>query len=200
MISLHWLLASCVLVDVPLMNDISVTRLEKRAWTQDTIEAVESLAASRGAWGREMLGDELLRCDVLYLATGEARPTAFLLVARVRLPVGAERLDARYLGLGAAQDEASAGAVMARFTADVRADEKRRRTRLVLFTTAVVSLAAFTAPATWTALQPGPDASLFAELLPVRDAARAWIPACGDRLLFHCSRSPGVRGAPAHAA
>ncbi len=131
------------------MNDISVTRLEKRAWTHETIEAVERLVAARGTWGRDLLGDELLRCDELYLGTGEHGPCAFLLVARVRLPVGPERRDARYLGLGAAQDEAGGAAVMARFTADARSEEERRRTPLVLFTTTAMPLTASTAQARW---------------------------------------------------
>ncbi len=183
------------------MNDISVTRLEKRAWTHETIEAVERLVAARGTWGRDLLGDELLRCDELYLGTGEHGPCAFLLVARVRLPVGPERRDARYLGLGAAQDEAGGAAVMAQFTADARSEEQRRRTRLVLFTTTAMPLAASTAQARWADLERGPDATLFAELLPVADAARAWLPASGGRLLFHCALPPFKESSvPAQAA
>ncbi len=182
------------------MNDISVTRLEKRAWTHETIQAVERLVAARGAWGHDMLGDELLRCDELYLGMGENGPCAFLLVARVRLPVGPERRDARYLGLGAAQDEAGGAAVMAQFTADARSEEERRHIRLVLFTTTAMPLAASTAQVRWANLERGPDAALFAELLPIADAARAWLPACRHRLLFHCSLPPVGQGVPAQAA
>ena len=137
---------------------------------------------------------------MLYLGTRANRPCAFLLVARVRLPVGAERRDARYLGLGTAENGASAAAVMARFTADGRSEEERRRTRLVLFTATAKSLAAFTAQAMWTALEPGPDAALFAELLPVADAARAWLPGSRERLLFHCPRPHARPAAPSQAA
>lgn len=183
------------------MNDISVTRLEKRAWTPETIEALERLVAARGHRGRDLLGDELLRCDELYLGTGEKGPCAFLLVARVRLPVGPERRDARYLGLHAAQDEAAAGAVLARFTADARSEEERRGTRLILFTTTALPLAASTAQTRWADLERGRDGTLFAELLPVADAARAWLPASGGRLLIHCSPPPvSEAGVPAQAA
>lgn len=185
------------------MDDICVTRLEKRSWTQDTIEAMERLVAPSGAPEGAVLADELLRCDILYLETGAEGPRAFLLVARVRLPVGAECRDARYVGLSAARDESSCAALMARFTADAQAEAERRRTRLVLFTTTATPVAARAAQTTWSDLQPVPDASFQEELHPVADAARAWLAvdqARGERRLFFCSLPSASRRVPAQAA
>jgi hypothetical protein len=70
------------------MCDISVTTLEKGAWTPDLIDGMARLVAPSYAPGCAVLADELLRCDLLYLAADAEGPRAFLLVARVRLPVG----------------------------------------------------------------------------------------------------------------
>lgn len=161
------------------MGDISVTRLEKGAWTQDLINGLAGLVAPTYAPGCAVLADELLRCDLLYLASDAEGPCAFLLVARVRLPVGPERQEVRYLGLSGARDEQSGAAVLARFTIDAQAEEAARRKRLMLFTSIATPLAVRTARAFWTDVQPAPDGSFREEFLSLADAARAWLGASG---------------------
>jgi len=193
-------LAFCVLFRAPPMDDSAVARLEKTAWTHETLATLQQLVASRGGAGRDRLEDALLRCDLLYLVGGTSGPRAFLLVARVRLPVGAERREARYVGLGAAQDPASAIEVMAQFTADARAEEEGRRTRLVLFTTESEPSTACSALTGWNRLEAAVDGPSSAELLPFADAARAWLAAGAARLLFHSAPLPTQRSVPARAA
>ena len=161
------------------MSDIRVTRLEKGAWSEDVIAGIEGLAAPTLPPGSGLLADELLRCDLAYVASDAEGPRAVLLVARVRLPVGPERREGRYLGLMAARDESSQAAIMARFTADAQEEEASRRTRLVLFTATATALAVRTASAFWADVQPAPDGSFREELLPLADAARAWLGAGG---------------------
>ena len=162
------------------MSDISVTRHEKGAWTEEVFEALASLLGPGGGPGRAMLEHELLRCDLLYVAHDGDGPCAFLLGARVRLTVGPERRPARYLGLSVARSDRGADAVLARFTTDARDEEESRGVRVVLFTTAATPVAVRTAQAFWTDLQPAPDASFRADVLPVADAARAWLGATGS--------------------
>ena len=162
------------------MSDISVTRHEKGAWTDEVFEALARLLGPGSGPGRAVLEHELLRCDLLYLACDAEGPCAFLLAARVRLPVGPERRQARYLGLSVARSDRGAESVLERFTADARDEEESRGVRLVLFTAASSPLAVRTAQAFWADVQPAPDASFRAEVLPVADAARAWLGATGS--------------------
>jgi hypothetical protein len=157
------------------MSDNFVTRHEKGAWTEDVVEALERVLRQGGNAGRPALEHELLRCDLLYLARDAEGPTAFLFVAHVRLPVGPELREARYLGLSAARDEESGAAVFERFASDARAEEQKRGRRLLLFTTAGTPFAVRTAHDFWADVQPARDASFRAEVLPLADAARAWL-------------------------
>jgi hypothetical protein len=177
------------------MSDISVTTLEKGAWTQELVDALARLVAPSYAPGCAVLADELLRCDLLYLATDAEGPCAFLLVARVRLPVGPEHRQARYLGLSGARDERSGAAVIARFTADVQDEEEARGKRLLLFAATAAPAAVRNAHAFWTDVQPAPDGSFREELLPLADAARAWLGAggCADRPFVLSRLARGIR-------
>lgn len=161
------------------MSDIFVTRHEKGAWTDEVVEALERVQGNGGNAGWPAFESELLRCDVLYLARDAEGPRAFLFVARVRLPVGPERREARYLGLSGALDEQSGGAVLEQFAADARDEEQRRGRRLLLFTTAGTPFAVRTAHDFWADVQPARDASFRADVLPLADAARAWLGATG---------------------
>jgi hypothetical protein len=118
------------------MSDIHVTRHEKGAWTDEVFEALARLLGPGSGPGRAILEHELLRCDLLYLARDAEGPCAFLLGARVRLPVGPERRQARYLGLSVARSDRGNDAVLEQFTADARDEERSRGVRLVLFTAA----------------------------------------------------------------
>jgi hypothetical protein len=179
-ISLERPLASDVLLHGDPMSDISVTRHEKGLWTDEVFEALASLLGPGSGPGRAALEHELLRCDLLYLARDAEGPCAFLLAARVRLPVGPERRQARYLGLSVARSDAGAESVLERFTADARDEEESRGVRLVLFTAASSPVAVRTAQSFWADVQPAPDASFRDEVLPVADAARAWLGATGS--------------------
>src|SRR5215813_4010851 len=128
-------LASHVLVPGVPMSDISVTRHEKGAWAQDVVEALDRVLGQGGSTGRPALEQELLRCDLLYLAHDAEGPKAFLFVARVRLPVGPERREARYLGLSVAWDEERGASVLERFAEDARDEEQSRLRCLVPVTT-----------------------------------------------------------------
>jgi len=173
--SLGCRLASRVLLGRTPMSDISVTRHEKGAWTDEVFEAIGRLLGPGTGPGRAVLEHELLRCDLLYLATDLDGPCAFLLGARVRLPVGPERRPARYLGLSVARSERGHEALLERFTAEARDEEESRGVRVVLFTAAATPLAVRTAETHWSDLQPAPDASFREDVLPVADAARAWL-------------------------
>jgi len=162
------------------MNDIFVTRHEKGAWSEEVFEALASLLGPGSGPGRAILEHELLRCDLLYLASDAEGLCAFLLGARVRLPVGPERRQARYLGLSVARCDRGNSAVLERFTADAREEEESRGVRLVVFTAAATPLAVRTAETFWCDLQPASDASFRDEVLPVADAARAWLGATGS--------------------
>jgi len=188
-------LASGVLVDRTPMSDISVKRLEKGAWTHELIDGLARLVAPSYAPGCAVLADEILRCDLLYLATDAEGPRAFLLVARVRLPVGPERREARYLGLSGAADERSGAAVLARFTADAQNEEEARGSRLLLFTTTATPFGVRNAHAFWSDVQPAPNGSFREELLPQADAARAWLGAsgCAERPFVLSRLARGVR-------
>src|SRR5262249_34838355 len=122
------------------MSEVAVARVEKGGWDPAPIEGMERLAASVRGPDPTVLADELLRGDRLYVARDAQGLAAFMLVARVRLPVGPECRHARYLGLTVArQDEggsAAAQAVRARLISDARAEEARLRRRLLLFSTA----------------------------------------------------------------
>jgi len=179
-ISLERPLASNVLFGRGPMSDISVTRHEKGAWTDEVFEALASLLGPGSGPGRMVLENELLRCDLLYLARDAEGPCAFLLAARVRLPVGPERRQARYLGLSVARSDGGAESVLERFTTDAREEEESGGMRLVLFTAASSPVAVRTAQTFWADVQPAPDASFRAEVLPVADAARAWLGATGS--------------------
>ena len=163
------------------MNDIFVTRHEKGVWTEDVVEALDRVLGQNGNTGRPALENELLRCDLLYLARDAEGPMAFLFVARVRLPVGPDRREARYLGLSAARDEESGAAVLEQFAADARDEEQCRGRRLLLFTTAGTPFAVRTAHDFWADVQPARDASFRNEVLPLADAARAWLGATGGQ-------------------
>ena len=162
------------------MNDIFVTRHEKGAWSDEVFEALARLLGPGSGPGRAILEHELLRCDLLYLATDAEGPCAFLLGARVRLPVGPERRQARYLGLSVARSDPGSAAVLESFTADAREEEESRGVRLILFTAAATPLAVRTAETFWTDVQPASDASFREEVLPLADAARAWLGATGS--------------------
>ncbi len=177
------------------MSDISVTKLQKGAWNHDLIDGMARLVAPSYAPGCSVLTDELLRCDLLYLAADAEGPCAFLFVARVRLPVGAERREARYLGLSGARDERSAAAVLARFSTEAQDEEEARGNRLCLFTTTATPLALRDARAFWADVQPAPDGSFREELLPLADAARAWLGAsgCAERPFVLSRLARGIR-------
>jgi hypothetical protein len=162
------------------MSDIFVTRHEKGAWSDEVFEALARLLGPGSGQGRAVLEHELLRCDLLYLASDAEGPCAFLLGARVRLLVGPERRQARYLGLSVARSERGSEAILERFTTDAREEEESRGVRLVLFTAAATPLAVRTAEAFWSDVQPASDASFREEVLPVADAARAWLGAAGS--------------------
>lgn len=162
------------------MSDIFVTRHEKGAWSDEVFEALARLLGPGTGPGRAILEHELLRCDLLYLASDAEGPCAFLLGARVRLPVGAERRQARYLGLSVARSDRGSAAVLERFTADAREEEESRGVRLVVFTAAATPLAVRTVEAFWSDVQPAADASFRDEVLPLADAARAWLGATGS--------------------
>lgn len=162
------------------MSDIFVTRHEKGAWSEEVFEALASLLGPGIGPGRAILEHELLRCDLLYLATDAEGLCAFLLGARVRLPVGPERRQARYLGLSVARSDRGNAAVLERFTADARDEEESRGVRLVVFTAAATPLAVRTVEEFWCDVQPASDASFRDEVLPVADAARAWLGATGS--------------------
>src|SRR5262250_1659709 len=125
-ISLVWRLASHVLIPRTPMSDIFVTRHEKGAWSDEVFEALAILLGPGSGPGRAVLEHELLRCDLLYLASDAEGPCAFLLGARVRLPVGPERRQARYLGLSVARSDRGNAALLDRFTADAREEEETR--------------------------------------------------------------------------
>ena len=161
------------------MSDIFVTRHEKGAWPEDGVEGLERLLGQGGTSGRSALEHELLRCDLLYLARDAEGPRAFLLVARVRLPVGPERREARYLGLSAARDERSGAALLERFAADARDEERSRGVAWCSSPPPGRRFAVRTAQAFWADVQPAPDASFRAEVLPLADAARAWLGTIG---------------------
>jgi len=173
--SLAGRLASRVLFRRTPMSDIFVTRHEKGAWTDEVFAAMARLLGPGSGPGRAVLEHELLRCDLLYLATDLDGPCAFLLGARVRLPVGPERRPARYLGLSVARSDQGHEALLERFTAEARDEEESRGVRVVLFTAAATPLAVRTAETFWSDLQPAPDASFREDVLPVVDAARAWL-------------------------
>jgi len=162
------------------MSDIFVTRHEKGAWSDEVFEALASLLGASSGPGRAILEHELLRCDLLYLASDAEGPCAFLLGARVRLPVGPERRQARYLGLSVARSDEGSAAILDRFTADAREEEETRGVRLVVFTAAATPLAVRTVEAFWSDVQPASDASFRDEVLPLADAARAWLGATGS--------------------
>jgi len=162
------------------MSDIHVTRHEKGAWTDEVFEALARLLGPGSGPGRAILEHELLRCDLLYLARDAEGPCAFLLGARVRLPVGPERRQARYLGLSVARSDRGNDAVLEQFTADARDEERSRGVRLVLFTAAATPLAVRAAEAYWSDMQPATDASFRDDVLPLADAARAWLGATGS--------------------
>jgi hypothetical protein len=162
------------------MSDIFVTRHEKGAWSDEVFEALAMLLGPGSGPGRAILEHELLRCDLLYLASDAEGPCAFLLGARVRLPVGPERRQARYLGLSVARSDPGSAAVLERFTADARDEEQARGVRLVVFTAAATPLAFRTVETFWSDVQPASDASFRDEVLPVADAARAWLGATGS--------------------
>ncbi len=162
------------------MNDIFVTRHEKGAWSEEVFEALASLLGPGSGPGRAILEHELLRCDLLYLASDAEGLCAFLLGARVHLPVGPERRQARYLGLSVARSDRGNSAVLERFTADAREEEESRGVRLVVFTAAATPHAVQTAEEFWCDVQPASDASFRDEVLPVADAARAWLGATGS--------------------
>ena len=151
-----------MLLDPTPMSDIFVTRHEKGAWSDEVFEALARVLGPGSGPGRAILEHELLRCDLLYLASDAEGPCAFLLGARVRLPVGPERRQARYLGLSVARSERGNDAVLERFTA------------------AASPLAVRTAEAFLTDVQPASDASFREEVLPLADAARAWLGATGS--------------------
>ena len=157
------------------MSDIFVTRHEKGAWSDEVFEALARLLGPGSGPGRAILEHELLRCDLLYLASDAEGPCAFLLGARVRLPVGPERRQARYLGLSVARSDEGNAAILERFSSDAREEEETRGIRLVVFTAAATPLAVRTAEAFWTDVQPSSDASFRDEVLPLADAARAWL-------------------------
>lgn len=169
-----------MLFDPTPMSDIFVTRHEKGAWSDEVFEALARVLGPGSGPGRAILEHELLRCDLLYLASDAEGPCAFLLGARVRLPVGPERRQARYLGLSVARSERGNDAVLERFTADARDEEEARGLRLVVFTAAASPLAVRTAEAFLTDVQPASDASFREEVLPLADAARAWLGATGS--------------------
>ena len=162
------------------MSDIFVTRHEKGTWSDEVFEAVARLLGPGSGPGRAVLEHELLRCDLLYLASDAEGPCAFLLGARVRLAVGPERRQARYLGLSVASSERGNDAVLERFTTDARDEEEARGVRFVVFTAAATPLAVRTAETFLTDVQPASDASFREEVLPLADAARAWLGAIGS--------------------
>lgn len=188
------------------MNEVCVARLEKGAWDPAILEAMDGLVALTHSRGSRTLEDELLRCDTLYLAADADGPLAFFLVARVRLLVGAELRQARYLGLSAVRTgnkgSEAAAAVYARFTADARVEEQRRGIRLVLFTrmAAPPSLRS----AFWTDVQPAQDSTFEDGPLPLARAAAGWLGtvpgATQDRPLRFCFLSESVSSDQADAA
>ena len=179
-----------------------MARVEKGAWDPVVLEAIDGLVSSTHARGSTILEDELLRCDTLYLASDADGPLAFFLVARVRLLIGAELRQARYLGLGAvrtgSKGSEAAAAVYARFTADARLEEQRRGLRLVLFTTMAAPPSLW--PAFWTDVQPARDSSFEDGLVPLARAAAGWLGSTQDRPLRFCFVSEPANSDQADAA
>ena len=193
------------------MNEVCVAKVRKGAWAPAVLEAMERLVLASDARGRTLLDDELRRCDVLYLASDADGLLAFLLVARVRLPVGAECRQARYLGLSALRQDRTgseaAAAVYTRFAADAQLEEQKLRVRLPLFTTTATPFALRAAHSFWTDVHPAQDGSFPESLLPVASAAALWLgktpsapQAKGDRLLLFCSLPVPGKGVQAEAA
>jgi len=169
------------------MSEVAVARVEKGGWDPALIEGMERLAASVLGPDPTVLADELLRGDRLYVARDPQGLAAFMLVARVRLPVGAECRHARYLGLTVArQDEggsAAARGVRARLISDARAEEARLRRGLLLFSTAATPGALCTARAFWGEVQPAHDTAYPDDLVPAAEAAAHWLGARPGRQL-----------------
>jgi len=166
------------------MFDFDVARLEKGGWQQELIDEIERLIAPSYGPGAMVLADELLRSDRLYVARDAQGLAAFMLVARVRLPVGVECCEARYLGLSAGRPDprgASASvALQNRFSSDVRTEEARLGRRLVLFSTTDTPLGLRRARAVWGEVQPV-DTSFPVELGLVARAAARWLGATPSR-------------------
>ncbi|HTS83318.1 MAG TPA: hypothetical protein VMH40_22165 [Myxococcaceae bacterium] len=161
------------------MGEFVITKLEKGAWEPSLLDEMARLVGPSTGPIPPVLEAELLRGDRLYLARDAQGLVAFLVVARVRLPVGPERRHGRYLGLSAVrQDQRGVGAaeaLHAHFIADAQAEERRLRQRLVLFSAATTPRALRTARAFWGNVQPAHDSSFPAELLPVACAAAHWL-------------------------
>ena len=58
------------------MSDIFVTRHEKGAWSDEVFEALARVLGPGSGPGRAILEHELLRCDLLYLASDAEGPCA----------------------------------------------------------------------------------------------------------------------------
>ncbi|HVP59269.1 MAG TPA: hypothetical protein VMT11_01790 [Myxococcaceae bacterium] len=161
------------------MSELAVARLEKGAWTPALIEEMGRLVAPITGPDPSVLSDELLRGDRLYLARDAQGLAAFMLVARVRLPVGPECRHARYLGATAVRSDAwssgAAAALQARVAADTQAEESRLRQRLLLFSTTATLGALCAARTLWADVQPAQDGSFNDELVPVAFAAAHWL-------------------------
>jgi hypothetical protein len=161
------------------MGEFFITRLEKGTWEPALIEEMARLLGPSTGPVPPVLADELLRGDRLYVARDAQGLVAFLVVARVRLPVGPERRHGRYLGLSAVrQDSRGAGAaeaLHAQFIADAQVEERRLRQRLVLFSAAATPRALRTARTFWGTVHPAHDSSFPADLLPVACAAAHWL-------------------------
>jgi len=166
------------------MFDFDVARLEKGGWQQELIDEIERLIAPSYGPGAMVLADELLRSDRLYVARDAQGLAAFMLVARVRLPVGVECREARYLGLSAGRPDprgsTARGAPHARFSSDVRAEEARLGRALVLFSTTDTPLGLRRARSVWGEVQPE-GMSFPVELGLVARAAARWLGAAHSR-------------------
>jgi hypothetical protein len=184
------------------MFDFDIARLEKGVWHPELIDELERLIAPSYGPGAMVLADELLRSDRLYLARDAQGLAAFMLVARVRLPVGVESRQARYVGLSAVrQDQRGSGgalaALHARFSADVRSEEARLGCRLLVFSTTDTPLGLRRARALWGEVQPA-DTSFPVDLGLVARAAARWLGAATSRQ--HPCVLPGLGTLRRHGA
>jgi len=160
------------------MSEINLTRLDKTAWDPAVIEAIGRLISSSYLPGSTLLSDELLRCDTLYVVTDPDGLLAFQFVATVRLPVGAEAREARYLGLAGVRQgrraQAAEAAIYERLVADAHAEEEASGVRPVFFAATATPFSP-AAESVWAAVQPSREGTFPEGMVPLARAAAFWL-------------------------